>query len=156
MVSSERATLIMPKEPRLRNKRPRAKEVHIPSIPLHTPSIPLHTPTPSPPSLLHSYSLTYRALVEIQPDVDYAVGPRDLIEVISSLGYECELVEDDQDVDTMTQKQEEEMRTWWWLLILAVTLGMPVMVYALNLIPLMTLYLIPYTLYLIPYNLITL
>ncbi len=66
-----------------------------------------------------------KACVAVNEDVDNAVGPRDIIETIDSIGYHAELV----NIDTNNRVSDgfEEIRHWGNLLLVALIFGVPIM-----------------------------
>ena len=77
-----------------------------------------------------------KACVAVNEDVDNAVGPRDIIETIDSIGYHAELV----NIDTNNRVSDgfEEIRHWGNLLLVALIFGVPIMVLTYSLTHLLT------------------
>ena len=66
-----------------------------------------------------------KACVAINEDADNAVGPRDIIDTVDSIGYHATLV--NADTSNRASDGYEEIRHWGRLLIVALVFGIPIM-----------------------------
>lgn len=70
--------------------------------------------------------MTDRAQVQLDLDTASCAGPRDVIEVVKSLGYGCEIIEDSAKNHSDADSSNSDLLTWKRLLIIAILLGVPV------------------------------
>lgn len=72
--------------------------------------------------------MTHQAKVIVDDAIDQACGPRDVMEKVRSLGYECDLMMNDGSNTNHAQEQGAELTQWRRLLIISIIFGGPVVV----------------------------
>ena len=73
-------------------------------------------------------SITNKARVIVDGDFKGALGPRDVIELVEALGFQCELVSGGGLLEGSTHAGSSDFLVWSKLLFAAVALGVPVMI----------------------------
>jgi Cu+-exporting ATPase len=71
--------------------------------------------------------MTHQGLAVVDDTIDNACGPRDLMDKVKSLGYDCELIMGDKD-GSSNEENERELAQWRRLMYFAVVFGVPVLV----------------------------
>ena len=73
-------------------------------------------------------SITNKARVIVDGDFEGALGPRDVIELVEALGFQCELVSGGGLLEGSAHTGSNDFLVWSKLLFAAVVLGVPVMI----------------------------
>lgn len=71
--------------------------------------------------------MTHQGLAVVDDSIEDACGPRDLMDKVKSLGYDCELIMGDKD-GSSNEENERELAQWRRLMYFAVIFGVPVLV----------------------------